>query len=157
MLTKHHAMKTYDVEAQNHSFLTLTMEWSASRLTFGENAPGTQWTLNLFCSSDLAQLGITKYRVFNLKATLTTTVFLSLGDINMTKQVVLQFLLRRTHRKALQHMLKTSTTLNTNIHSFPRFPRNSKECFGVSVGYRLFNTLFHVLRASWIFRTNSRQ
>jgi hypothetical protein len=90
---------------------------------------------------------------------MTTTVFVSFGDNNLTRQTSCFFtfyLLGRTYRTNLQQKMKISTAFSkTSIHPFQCLSYNFAKCFWVSVGNILFSIMFQFLQDSWVIRINS--
>jgi hypothetical protein len=81
-------------------------------------------------------------RMFYLNAPLTTTVSISSGGINITRQTIF-FMFGRTHTTALQQMLKMSTTFSKTI--LPTFHYQSVNSVFISMAGC---TLLHALWTS---------
>jgi hypothetical protein len=96
------------------------------------------------------------------KTDLTTTVFVSFGDISTTNELFFSFYLEGgTCRIALQQVLKMSTAFSkTSIHFFYLFilkkhvSCNFVKCFWVSFGNSLFSIVFQFLKTSWVIQIN---
>lgn len=83
---------------------------------------------------------------------LTTTVFGSVGDINITGQTgAFYFVLifKNNFQSSFTANAEMSNTLHkTSIHPFSMFPATM--CFWVNVANSLFNIVFKFLQAAWV-------